>query len=67
VPLAKWFRGPLRERVHEAVLNPAMADSGYFNMDSLRQLLDLHQSSMRDCSSPLWSLLMFEAFLRQNA
>lgn len=66
VPLAKWFRGPLRERVREAVLNPAMAGSGYFNMDSLRQLLDLHQSGMRDCSSPLWSLLMFEAFLRQN-
>jgi asparagine synthase (glutamine-hydrolysing) len=67
VPLAKWFRGPLRERVREAVLSPAMVDSGYFNPDSLRQLLDQHQAGVRDNSSPLWSLLMYDAFLRQNA
>ena len=31
VPLASWFRGPLRQRVKDAVLGPAMLDSGYFN------------------------------------
>jgi asparagine synthase (glutamine-hydrolysing) len=64
VPLARWFRGPLRERVRDAVLGPRLAATGWFNQDYLRHLLDAHQSGARDYSSPLWTLLMFEAFLR---
>ena len=30
----------------------------------LEQLIDAHQSGARDHSAPLWTLLMFEAFLR---
>ncbi|MDX1251045.1 MAG: amidotransferase 1, exosortase A system-associated [Gammaproteobacteria bacterium] len=65
VPLASWFRGPLRERVRDAVLGPALADSGIFDQAFLRQLVDQHQSGVRDHSAALWSLLMFEAFARQ--
>ena len=64
VPLARWFRGPLRERVRDAVLGERLADTGFFNHAYLRQLLDDHQSMSRDHSGPLWSLLMFDAFLR---
>lgn len=65
VPLARWFRGPLKARVRDAVLGPRLAATGWFNADYLRQLVDTHQSGARDHSAPLWSLLMFEAFLRQ--
>jgi asparagine synthase (glutamine-hydrolysing) len=65
VPLASWFRGALRERVREAVLGARLADTGLFNPACLRQLLDQHQSGIRDHSSPLWSLLMFDGFLRE--
>jgi asparagine synthase (glutamine-hydrolysing) len=65
VPLASWFRGPLRQRVREAVLGPVMTDSGYFNPRFLREMVDEHQSGARDYSVSLWSLLMFEAFLRK--
>jgi asparagine synthase (glutamine-hydrolysing) len=34
-----------------------------FDEKYLRRLLDAHQSGVRDYSSPLWSLLMFQAFL----
>jgi asparagine synthase (glutamine-hydrolysing) len=64
VPLARWFRGPLRERVRDAVLGERLADTGFFNPEYLRELLDDHQSMLRDYSGPLWSLLMFDAFLR---
>ena len=64
VPLARWFRGPLSERVRQAVLGPRLAATGWFNPDYLRHLVDAHQSGARDYSSPLWALLMFEAFLR---
>ncbi len=65
VPLASWFRGPLRQRVRERVLGPVMMDSGYFNVRFLREMVDAHQSGTRDYSVSLWSLLMFEAFLRK--
>ena len=64
VPLARWFRGPLRERVRQAVLGPRLAATGWFNQDYLRHLVDAHQSGASDYSSPLWTLLMYEAFLR---
>lgn len=66
VPLASWFRGPLRERVRAALLDKTMADTGIFNMDFIRKMLDQHQSGRRDFSAPIWTLLMFEAFMRHN-
>lgn len=65
VPLARWFRGPLRQRVREAVLGPRLEMTGWFNRPYLEHLVDAHQSGARDYSAPLWTLLMFEAFLRQ--
>ncbi len=66
VPLARWFRGPLRERVRESVLGPRLLDTGIFNPLQLQRLIDQHQSGIRDHSAALWSLLMFEAFVRQT-
>lgn len=66
VPLASWFRGPLKEKVKNAVLGPVLAETGYFNADYLHELIDQHQSGLRDNSTALWTLLMFESFLRQS-
>jgi asparagine synthase (glutamine-hydrolysing) len=64
VPLARWFRGPLKARVRDAVLGERLASTGWFDRRYLEQLIDEHQSGARDHSAPLWTLLMFEAFLR---
>ena len=64
VPLARWFRGPLRQRVQDAVLGDRLAATGWFNRDYLQHLVKAHQSGASDYSAPLWTLLMFEAFLR---
>ena len=64
VPLARWFRGPLRQRVRDAVLGERLACTGWFNRNYLQHLVDAHQSGASDYSTPLWALLMFEAFLR---
>lgn len=66
VPLAQWFRGPLAGRVREALLGPRLADTGLFNKKVLHDLVGHHQSGRRDYSAPIWSLLMFEAFLRKE-
>jgi asparagine synthase (glutamine-hydrolysing) len=64
VPLARWCRGPLRERVRSALLGPALAETGIFDQRYLRHLVESHESGLRDYSAPIWSLLMFEAFIR---
>ena len=64
VPLASWFRGPLRARVRDALLGDALAQTGFFNMPFLRQVVDQHERGVRDHSSAIWSLLMFDSFLR---
>jgi asparagine synthase (glutamine-hydrolysing) len=64
VPLARWFRGPLKQRVRDAILGPRLAETGWFNRAYLQHLVEAHQSGARDYSAPLWTLLMFEAFLR---
>ena len=64
VPLASWFRGPLHERLRSAILGSALQETDFFDTAYLEQLVAQHQSGMRDHSAPLWTLLMFEAFLR---
>ncbi len=64
VPLNKWFRGPLRETMRNAVLGPVLADTGWFNTPYLERLVEDHLSGRRDHSAPLWTLMMFESFLR---
>lgn len=65
VPLAGWFRGPLRDRVRDAILGPTLAETGFFNQAFLKYLVDQHQSGRSEHSAVLWALLMFEAFQRR--
>ena len=64
VPLARWFRGPLRQRVRDSLLDGRIAESGLFNPQAIRQMVEQHESGRRDHSTPLWTLLMYDAFLR---
>jgi asparagine synthase (glutamine-hydrolysing) len=66
VPVANWFRGPLRERMRAQVLGQNMADSGVFDMSYLETLVEQHVSGARDHSPALWALLMFDGFLRRS-
>ncbi|WP_166840619.1 XrtA/PEP-CTERM system amidotransferase [Rheinheimera pleomorphica] len=65
VPLAEWFRGPLQQKLQDKLLSDAMLNSGYFNVAELKQLLDDHKRGVKDNSAPLWTLLMFAAFLER--
>jgi len=65
VPLAEWFRGPLKQRVKESLLGESMRQCGIFNMGYVEHLVTEHQSGLRDYSASIWVLLMFDAFLRQ--
>src|SRR5207249_388415 len=48
VPLAAWFRGPLRRRLRDALLGPVLLQSGLFDVGMIARLLNQHQSGERD-------------------
>lgn len=66
VPLANWFKGPLRDRLYDGLLSQQMVNSGYFDQKQMKKLIDDHVSGVRDNSAPLWTSMMFESFLRQQ-
>jgi asparagine synthase (glutamine-hydrolysing) len=66
VPLDAWFKGPLKQKVREALLGQSMTECGLFNQSFIEHMINQHQSGLKDYSTPIWSLLMFEAFLRTN-
>jgi len=65
LPLSQWFRGPLQGQVKDALLSERLQDSGYFNMRFLTQVINEHQRGIRDHGVLIWSLFMFDAFLKQ--
>ena len=66
VPLATWFRGPLRSRLQSTMQGGLLAAYGYFESGALNTLMRQHADGTRDHSAVLWSLLMLEAFLRRQ-
>jgi len=67
VPLARWFRGPLKARMRSTLLEGPMMDCGWFDRTTVSRLIEEHETGRRDHSAPLWSLLMFDAFLQRQA
>jgi asparagine synthase (glutamine-hydrolysing) len=67
VPMAAWFRGPLRARLHAALASEVLNDTGVFDRGRLARIVAEHDSGQRDWSNALWSVLMFEAFLRSES
>lgn len=66
VPLANWFRGPLKDRLRNTISEGGLAETGLFNQPYLEQLVSQHLSGVRDHSAVLWSLMMFEGTTKQD-
>src|SRR5262249_46378716 len=64
VPLAPWFRGPLRPLLRDTLLSPACLGRGYYDAHVLREYVDDHLEGRRDRSRELWTLLTLELWHR---
>lgn len=64
VPLASWFRGPLKQTIQDRLLGERFSDSGIFDNEVVRQVVRQHVAGARDHSSAIWALLVFDGFLR---
>ena len=67
VPIAEWLRGPLRPWA-EALLSPArLRQEGYFDDRAIRQKWMDHLDGKQDLGTPLWHVLIFQAWLELQA
>ncbi len=67
IPLARWLRGPLRERLLDE-LSPARLDrQGIFVPAEVERLVGEHLSGRRSHHKELWTLLVFQLWHRRWA
>jgi len=64
VPLAKWFRGPLRNLVHDNLLGRRFLERGIVSPRFVEKLIAEHERGRRDNYNWIWSLLMLELWFR---
>ncbi len=60
VPLDQWFRGPLRELVHDSLLSKKFLERGIVSPDFARYLVEEHESGRRNNHHQIYALLMLE-------
>ena len=67
VPVGDWFRGPLKEMLHDTLLSARAHTRGYFDHDALTAYVGEHMQGRADHGQRLWSLLMLEMWHREVA
>jgi asparagine synthase (glutamine-hydrolysing) len=60
LPIARWFRGPLRHLLHTYLDNKVIERRGLFRPEAVRDLVRAHLRGAADFSLPLWALLTLE-------
>ena len=65
-PLARWFRGDLKQFAREVLLDPLTERRGIVDSAAVRRLLDRHESRQADNSQGIWTLLILELWHREH-
>ncbi|HEY8952000.1 MAG TPA: asparagine synthase (glutamine-hydrolyzing), partial [Candidatus Dormibacteraeota bacterium] len=60
IPVAEWFRGPLREQMLSVLSPERMARKGFFEPAAVGTLVREHLGGRRDNRKQLWTLFAFE-------
>jgi asparagine synthase (glutamine-hydrolysing) len=66
IPIAKWFRGELRELVQDTLAESRLRQEGIFQPRAVAQLLEEHLRGTKDNRKPLWTLFMFQQWFEQH-
>jgi asparagine synthase (glutamine-hydrolysing) len=65
LPIGSWLRGPLREWAEDLLTENRLNREGFFNARAVGTLWKEHLSAQRDLEHPIWSILMFQAWLAE--
>ena len=60
IPVAHWFRGPLKQQMLEVLSPERLRREGYFDPAAVARLIDDHIAGRRDNRKQLWTLFAFE-------
>ena len=64
IPFGLWFRGALREVLHDHLLSPTARYREYVSPAYVQRLVARHDAGEADLGLQLWTLLTFEIWLR---
>ena len=67
VPIGNWLRGPLRDWAEELLMESRVRREGFFNARAVQALWKAHLSAQQDLEHPIWSILMFQAWLAERS
>ncbi|HEY8863240.1 MAG TPA: asparagine synthase (glutamine-hydrolyzing) [Candidatus Dormibacteraeota bacterium] len=60
IPVAHWFRGPLKEQLLSVLSPERIAREGFFDASAVARLVSDHLEGRRDNRKQLWTLFAFE-------
>ena len=66
VPIGAWLRGPMKEWAEALLDEKRLKGQGFLDPDPIRDKWDEHLSGKSDWKVPLWSALMFQAWLEHE-
>jgi asparagine synthase (glutamine-hydrolysing) len=65
VPVSRWFRGELRDLLHDVVLSERARQRGMLDGAAVAGLVDRHERGAADHGHRLWALLVLELWFRR--
>lgn len=66
VPVDAWLRGPLCDWAEALLDERRLREEGFFDPHLIRQRWGEHRSGVRNWHYPLWTVLMFQAWLEEK-
>lgn len=66
IPIEQWLTGPLRSWAEDLLSEETIRRSGFLDPRAVRQIWKEHQDGARRHHYPIWNILMFQAWFREN-
>ena len=66
VTIGQWLRGSLRDWAEDLLSEASLLNEGYFRPAGIRAAWRQHLSGQRDLGNRLWTILMFQAWIREQ-
>lgn len=67
VPLANWFKEKLNEYIDDTLTSGNPLYSEFLSQGYIKKVIKNSRNNMHDYSSKIWTLLVFEEWLKQNS